>query len=103
MHGYSSSPAAWGAAAAGSVFYDPGYSWDEPPVAKAGDNAMTNREPASPSAPWPPLPYADWRETCTTLHRWTQIVGKVRLALTPWINHSWQATFYVTVRGLTTS
>jgi hypothetical protein len=63
---------------------------------------MIDRVPASPSA-WPPLPYADWRDTCATLHRWTQIVGKVRLALTPWINHSWQATLYVTVRGLTTS
>ena len=43
--------------------------------------------------PWPALPYDAWRDTCATLHRWTQIVGKVRLALTPWINHSWHATF----------
>jgi hypothetical protein len=52
---------------------------------------------------WPELPYPEWRDTCTTLHLWLQIVGKVRLALTPWINHSWHATFYVTARGLTTS
>lgn len=53
--------------------------------------------------PWPDLPYNDWRETCSTLHRWTQIVGKVRLALTPWLNHSWHVPLYVTARGLATS
>jgi Family of unknown function (DUF5996) len=52
---------------------------------------------------WPELSYAAWRETCTTLHLWTQVVGKVRLARTPWVNHSWHATLYVTARGLTTS
>ena len=52
---------------------------------------------------WPDLPYASWKETCATLHLWTQIVGKVRLALTPWLNHSWHVPLYVTVRGLTTS
>ena len=52
---------------------------------------------------WPEIPYAPWRATCTTLHLWTQIVGKVRLVLAPWVNHSWQATLYVTARGLTTS
>lgn len=52
---------------------------------------------------WPDLPYADWRETCETLQLWTQIVGKTRLALTPWLNHSWHVTLYVTARGLTTS
>lgn len=51
---------------------------------------------------WPVLPYADWAETCTALHLWTQIVGKYRLAHTPWVNHSWHATLYVTPRGLTT-
>jgi hypothetical protein len=53
--------------------------------------------------PWPAIPYDAWQPTCTTLHLWTQIVGKVRLALTPWVNHSWHATLYVTARGLTTS
>jgi hypothetical protein len=52
---------------------------------------------------WPALPFADWKATAKTLHMWTQIVGKVRLALTPWTNHSWHVTFYLTARGLTTS
>lgn len=51
---------------------------------------------------WPPLSYPDWAETCMALHLWTQIVGKYRLAHTPWVNHSWHATLYVTSRGLTT-
>jgi hypothetical protein len=52
---------------------------------------------------WPDIPYTPWRPTCTTLHLWTQIVGKFRLAHTPWLNHSWHATLYLTARGLTTS
>lgn len=52
---------------------------------------------------WPELPYAAWRDTAMTLQLWTQIVGKVRLELTPWVNHSWQVTLYVTAHGLTTS
>lgn len=52
---------------------------------------------------WPALPYNAWRETCTTLHLWTQIVGKIRLVKSPWVNHSWHVTLYVTPRGLTTS
>jgi len=51
---------------------------------------------------WPALPYADWADTRATLHLWTQVVGKIRLARTPWVNHSWQVTLYVTPRGLTT-
>lgn len=52
---------------------------------------------------WPALPlHADWAGTCAALHLWTQIVGKYRFAHAPWINHSWQATLYVTPRGLTT-
>ena len=51
---------------------------------------------------WPRIPYSEWRETCTALHLWSQIVGKYRLAHAPWVNHSWHATFYVTSRGLTT-
>jgi len=57
----------------------------------------------SPDSVWPSLDYAAWRDTCATLHMWTQIVGKVRLAKTPWINHSWHVTLYPTARGLTTS
>jgi hypothetical protein len=52
---------------------------------------------------WPDLPYADWCETASTLQLWTQIVGKIRLMLTPWLNHSWQVPLYVTARGLGTS
>jgi len=52
---------------------------------------------------WPSLSYASWRDTAATLHLWTQIVGKVRLALTPWLNHGWQVPLYVTARGLGTS
>jgi len=52
---------------------------------------------------WPELPLSSWQDTCTTLHLWTQIVGKVRLAKTPWMNHSWHVALYVTPRGLTTS
>jgi hypothetical protein len=52
---------------------------------------------------WPDLPYRAWKDTRDTLHLWTQIVGKIRLAQTPWLNHSWQVTLYVTARGLTTS
>ena len=52
---------------------------------------------------WPELNYPDWKDTCVTLHMWTQIVGKIRLKLTPWINHSWHVTLYLTARGLTTS
>jgi hypothetical protein len=52
---------------------------------------------------WPPLPLEAWSDTCATLHMWTQIVGKIRLAQSPWLNHSWHVTLYVTSRGLTTS
>jgi hypothetical protein len=52
---------------------------------------------------WPALPFDEWKDTCATLHMWTQIVGKVRLVLTPWTNHSWHVTLYLTARGLTTS
>ncbi|HEX3105513.1 MAG TPA: DUF5996 family protein [Terriglobales bacterium] len=49
------------------------------------------------------MPLNSWKDTCATLHMWTQIVGKVRLALTPLVNHWWNVTLYVTARGLTTS
>jgi Family of unknown function (DUF5996) len=56
-----------------------------------------------PQQQWPALPYAAWKDTCTTLQLWTQIVGKIRLKQTPWLNHSWHVTLYITARGLTTS
>src|SRR5689334_16453310 len=62
---------------------------------------MTIRDDTS--AAWPPLPLADWRDTYHTLHLWTQIVGKTRLALAPTENHWWHVALYVTPRGLTTS
>ena len=57
----------------------------------------------SRDALWPPLPLEAWSDTCATLHMWTQVVGKVRLAQSPWTNHSWHVTLYVTPFGLTTS
>jgi hypothetical protein len=58
--------------------------------------------PASHTA-WPALPYDEWKDTLATLHMWTQIVGKIRLAQTPWMNHAWHVPLYVTSRGLGTS
>ena len=52
---------------------------------------------------WPKLAFREWRDTALTLQLWLQIIGKTRLALTPWLNHSWQVPFYVTARGLGTS
>jgi hypothetical protein len=51
---------------------------------------------------WPALAYADWQDTCSTLHLWTQVIGKVKLALAPLSNHWWGVTLFVTARGLTT-
>lgn len=51
---------------------------------------------------WPALPYDAWKDTYETLHMWTQIVGKIRLACMPWLNHCWQVTLYLTACGLTT-
>ncbi len=52
---------------------------------------------------WPALPIGQWQQTCDTLHMWSQVIGKVRLALAPPVNHWWHVPFYVTPRGLTTS
>jgi len=52
---------------------------------------------------WPSLPLEEWKDTCATLHMWTQIVGKVRLAQTPLVNHWWNVPLYVSARGLTTT
>lgn len=57
----------------------------------------------APQIPWPQLPTAAWQDTYATLHLWTQIIGKIRLARSPWLNHSWHVVLYVTSRGLTTS
>lgn len=58
---------------------------------------MTAAHPA-----WPDIPWGEWRDTAATLHLWTQIVGKVRLERTPWVNHSWHVPLYVGARGLGT-
>jgi hypothetical protein len=61
-----------------------------------------SQNPSSQSL-WPDLPTPAWRGTYETLHLWTQIVGKIRLVRTPWLNHSWHVALYVSARGLTTS
>ncbi|MGO8734182.1 MAG: DUF5996 family protein [Terriglobia bacterium] len=52
---------------------------------------------------WPSLPLESWSDTYATLHLWTQVIGKIRLVQSPWVNHSWHVTLYVTSRGITTS
>ena len=64
---------------------------------------MPTLETHAKATSWPPLPYDEWKDTLDTLHLWTQIVGKIRLAQAPMVNHWWQVTLYVTPRGLTTS
>ena len=64
---------------------------------------LTMPTPSARDNRWPPLPLAAWQDTYTTLHRWTQIVGKTRLAFAPMQNHWWQVALYVTARGLGTS
>ena len=61
------------------------------------------QRPASDDNPWPVLQYEQWRDTAVTLQLWTQMAGKVRLALSPWLNHGWQVPLYVHTRGLGTS
>ncbi len=61
------------------------------------------RSASPPRTDWPPLPYSEWGDTCATLHMWTQIIGKIRMQQSPWINHSWHVPLYLTSRGLTTS
>jgi len=64
---------------------------------------MSNSAIQVTHSPWPVLAYGEWRDTQATLHRWTQIVGKIRMVQTPWVNHSWHVPLYLTARGLTTS
>lgn len=72
-------------------------------MAEPGAKTDRSKKSAPPLEPWPSLPLEAWSEAYTTLHMWTQIVGKHRLAQSPWVNHSWHVTLYVTSRGLTTS
>jgi hypothetical protein len=69
----------------------------------AGADGKTGSQANDTARFWPPLAYPQWRDTATTFQRWTQIVGKVRLALSPWLNHGWQVPLYVNARGLGTS
>ncbi|HKD18217.1 MAG TPA: DUF5996 family protein [Thermoanaerobaculia bacterium] len=64
---------------------------------------MTAHASSNASEAWPDLPLERWKDTLDTLHLWTQIVGKIRLTLSPPLNHCWSDTLYVTARGLTTS
>jgi len=64
---------------------------------------MTISDPDDAAGTWPSLPFEEWSETCATLHMWTQVVGKVRLAQAPHVNHWWQVPLYLSARGLTTS
>lgn len=64
---------------------------------------MDERSGVALESTWPALPFEEWRETCDTLHMWTQIAGKVKLELAPFLNHWWEVAFYVTPRGLTTA
>ena len=63
----------------------------------------TNDHGTRTPTPWPQLRLSEWEDTRDTLHLWTQVVGKVRLALAPMVNHWWQVPLYVSARGLTTS
>src|SRR5215468_7373892 len=71
--------------------------------AKVFTMKAVKREVQLPEKAWPELPLEAWKDTYATLHMWTQIVGKVRLARSPHINHCWEVPFYVNSRGLTTS
>lgn len=65
--------------------------------------APNEQQASASAADWPELPYTQWADTIETLHMWSQIVGKIRMGLSPWVNHSWSVPLYVTSRGLTTS
>ena len=64
---------------------------------------MLRSPPSVEAAAWPSLPLESWQDTRDTVHMWTQIVGKTRLALAPAENHWWHVALYLTPRGLTTS
>ena len=64
---------------------------------------MSDLHQRSTKNDWPDLPFKEWGDTCATLHMWLQMVGKIRLVQSPWVNHSWHSPLYLTARGLTTS
>ena len=65
--------------------------------------SLSATRPDAKADAWPALPLDEWRDTYATIHRWTQVAGKIRLAQAPMINHWWQVPLYVSCRGLTTS
>jgi len=69
---------------------------------KNGVGVMSTNS-SSNSLDWPPLPFSEWENTLDTVHMWSQIVGKARMAREPLINHWWNVTLYVTPVGLTTT
>src|ERR1700734_1197627 len=72
-------------------------------IVRRGDMPKINRNvAANADAAWPALPQAAWSDTCATLHLWMQVVGKIRMELTPPINQCWNVTLYPTARGVTT-
>ncbi len=73
-----------------------------PPLGDAAGRDATTGPAQHPTAVWPALPLAEWEATKDTLHLWTQVVGKVRLASAPMVNHWWQSPLYVSARGLST-
>src|SRR6476660_6753868 len=79
-------------------------SFSPPNLGKTGASASSTTSASSSGSRviWPPLPYQDWRPTKETLHRYVQIVGKVRMSLVPFRNHWWHVTLYVSTRGVTT-
>src|SRR5262249_43805970 len=72
----------------------------EPTSKRQGGRVMAFTQ--STTETWPPLPYDAWKDTLDTLHMWTQVVGKVKLELVPFLNEWWEVAFTVTARGLTT-
>src|SRR5262249_44748281 len=78
----------------------------DPPSTRTGvrsEAAGPPRPEVTMANPWPEITLSSWRETCAALQLYAQVIGKYRLARTPWQNHSWHATLYVTARGLDTS
>ena len=78
-------------------------STQEHPIRLLDPSKGLTTRPESDNTVWPALDYPAWRDTAATLQLWTQVVGKVRLAFTPWLNHSWHVPLYVNARGLGTS
>ncbi|MGC2141508.1 MAG: DUF5996 family protein, partial [Methylovirgula sp.] len=72
-----------------------------PPAVLQGEAIIPRNNGLEPA--WPVLDYPAWRNSALTLQLWMQIIGKIRLAQTPWLNHSWHVPFYVSSRGLQTS